>query len=214
MRKSLGEHGLSQGDTDLALELTRKQATIEELGRLNASLSEGVQKLEARLKDLEESGGPLPSDGGAERQPGQAEMEELRAELTAFEEQLVERERAIEAAAERMRTLEETAIAVQAQVAGLHAEHMTAAGNGADELELAVSRGEIDVLKYNLAEMTELKDEQAARIRKLENEPAEREDRGEHPGPEDIEALAVSEDMPHIPNHALAEIASLRKPPS
>ncbi len=211
MLKTLGEHGLSQGDTDIALELTRKQATIEELGHSNAALREGIHKLETRLKDLEESSSPIPSDGGAGPQPGQAEMEELRAELTAFEEQLVERERAIEAAADRMKSLEETANAVQAQVAALRAEHMTTAGSRADGQELAEAHREIDTLKYNLAEMTELKDEQTMRIREMQNELAERENRGEHPSAEDEEALAVSEDMPHILNQALAEIDTLRK---
>lgn len=211
MLKTLGEHGLSQGETDAALELTRKQATIEELGHLNAALSEGMQKLEARLKELEVSGGLSPSDGASEQQPGQAELEGLRAELAAFEEQLVVRERAIEAAANRMRSLEETAIAVQAQVTALHAEHMTAGGSGADQQELAEAHREIDNLKYNLTETTDLKDGQAIRIRELENGLAEREERAERSAPKDEEALAVSKDMPHILNQALAEIDTLRK---
>ncbi len=211
MLKTLGEHGLSQGDIDLALELKRKQAATQELEHSNAALRESLHKLETRLKDLEESDSPMPSNVGADRQPGRAEMEQLHAELTAFEKQLVERERAIEAAADKMRSLEETAIAVQAQVVALHTEHMAAASSGADGQDLAGAHREIDTLKYNLAEMTELKDAQTSRIREMEDKLVEQEDHGDHPGAEDGEALAVSEDMPHILNQALAEIDTLRK---
>ena len=209
--KTLGEHGLAQGDTNLALELTEKQARLEELGHLNATLSDKVQMLEGRLKDLERSGGLPPGDTGPDRQSAKAEMEKLREELTVFERQLVEREQAIEAAADKMRLLEETAMDVQVQFAALHAEHLVGEASGLDDGDPGEAQREIEALKSNLAEMTEHKYAQAARLQEMGKVLAELRSLSERPGPEDDDAAAMSKDMPHILNQALAEIEGLRR---
>ena len=209
--KTLGEHGLAQGDTNLALELTEKQARLEELGHLNATLSDKVQMLEGRLKDLERSGGLPPGDTGPDRQSAKAEMEKLREELTVFERQLVEREQAIEAAADKMRLLEETAMDVQVQFAALHAEHLVGEASGLDDGDPGEAQREIEALKSNLAEMTGHNYAQAARLQDAEKELAGLRDLGESPESEDQEAAALSKDLPHVLDQALAEIQGLRK---
>ena len=209
--KTLGEHGLAQEDTDLALELTQKQARLDELGLLNESLSSKVQMLGDRLKDLERSASAQSEDAGLEQQSAKAEMKELREELTAFEQQLIVRESAIEAAADKMRLLEETAMDVQVQIAAVHAEHLVAEAGALHDGDLAEAQREIEALKSNLAEMTEHKYAQAARLQEMGKVLAELRSLSERPGPEDDDAAAMSKDMPHILNQALAEIEGLRR---
>ncbi len=209
--KTLGEHGLAQGDTNLALELTEKQARLEELGQLNATLSDKVQMLEGRLKDLERSGGLPSGDTGPDRQSAKAEMEKLREELAVFERQLVEREQAIEAAADKMRLLEETAMDVQVQFAALHAEHLVGEASSLDDGDPGEAQREIEALRSNLAEMTGHNYAQAARLQDAEKELAGLRGLGESPESEDQEAAALSKDLPHVLDQALAEIQGLRR---
>ncbi len=133
----------------------------------------GAWQLESRLTEMTRENDELRRllDAAESRAQSAAPQDDLaidsvREELLAFEQLLIEREEAVEAAAVRMQKLEETALRVQAEVAALRA------GGSAPSPSLE----EIDRLRARLQRLETANAEQSARIVEQDVELSQRRD--------------------------------------
>ena len=158
-----------QRELDAARELAEQQkrrfaATVDEAKsgswQLESRLTE-LTKENSDLRKLLESAEVRPSAPTAAQDE---ELAHMREELLAFEQILVEREQAVEAAAARMQKLEETALRVQSEVASLRA------GRDAP----APSIVELEQMRSRADRLEKANAEQAARIVEQEVELSQR----------------------------------------
>lgn len=165
----------------------REEALVREMAELRETKESersqdrtGTWQLESRLTELTRENDQLrrllaESEAKAPAAPVSAsserdeELDSVRQELLAFEQLLIEREEAVEAAAERMHRLEATALRVQAEVAALRSEQGAPATNATDNEEAQALHARIEELANRNAE-------QAARIIEQDIELSQRQD--------------------------------------
>ncbi len=141
------------------------QNSLSELQRLHSDAHDELAHLRERVA-LAESG--TISDVSAAR--SEDEVEGLRHELLAFEQILIEREEAVEAAAERMRRLEDTALRVQAEVAEMHVRQSANVAAAVDADALSLARSENSKLRARAGDLERINVDQAERVLMLEGQ--------------------------------------------
>jgi len=141
------------------------RSSLGELQRLHADAHAELAQLRERVA-LAESG--TVSSASFDR--SEEEIEGLRQELLAFEQILIEREEAVEAAAQRMQRLEETAVRVQAEVAEMHARQSANVAAATDADALASVHMENARLRVRAADLERVNLDQAERVIMLEGQ--------------------------------------------
>lgn len=141
------------------------QNSLSELQRLHSDAQSELSELRAQVASGE-SGTVIAGEPSRSEQ----ELEDLRQELLAFEQILIEREEAVESAAARMQRLEETAVRVQAEVAHLQARQAANAEQPADLEALNAARTENAALRGRAADLQRINEDQAERVITLEGQ--------------------------------------------
>ncbi len=141
------------------------QNSLGEAQRLHLDANAELAQLRERVAFAESA----TIAGPAAARP-EDEVEGLREELLTIEQILIEREGAVEAAAERMRRLEETAVRVQAEVAEMHARQSANAAAAVDADALASARSENVRLRVRATDLERINMDQAERVLTLEGQ--------------------------------------------
>lgn len=198
-----------QADTlnETVKELEAHWKRAEDATSTESRLNQHIEALEAQVSEAVKSESQIESA----KKSAKDELDELRTELLAFEEVLIEREKAVGEAAEKMKALEETAIAVQEQVSALLEEHQDQIGTVEVDKALAEADAEISRLKTTLSDIESERDTLGVRIQEQDKELANRQHHIEGVGAEKSEAQAVNEDIPHLLNEAMVEINALKE---
>jgi chromosome segregation ATPase len=142
--------------------------------QLHSSLSE-LQRLysvaQSELANLRVSAA-LAVSGTIEDQAADGRKEESEGlqRLLAFEQILIEREEVVEAASERMRRLEETAVRLQAEVAGLQMRREAGSAAQTDGRAFEAARSENARLRGGVADLERINADQAERVIVLEGQ--------------------------------------------
>lgn len=142
--------------------------------QLQSSLSE-LQRLysdaQSELAELRERAALSASETSATLVAGGREEDSEGLErLLAFEQILIEREEAVEMAAERMQRLEETAVRLQAEMAGLQTRRDADRGADFDTQAIEAARMENGRLRGRVTDLERVNADQAERVVSLEGQ--------------------------------------------